>query len=415
MESHVPELHEQQASCHHVHDEDEWKPYEGTNGKWIYPSSAEAEYTADLAFSVAVAPSWWAIRLGKAKLKVPRAPAVQDVGNRIGWPALPPAVLRSWVMASTAVRLGLIPPKESPGPWFPEGDTRKMTGWRRQVTKKMPAGNAIFVGQNEGTSRCALRKWASPFVPGQHGTPAECFTKYVVWFHASGQQELRADFPEIAGKELSCDCAPGQPCHADYLVTQARLAPANSAPAVQRRGRLLPQLVMASLVVPASACYPGKSGVRQRWPQHGLDTAIRILFPLERTQGIAIPNLEDLVNGAPFTTFPEYLQRNEQELDGPLGPTVMTAYSRGQRRLAEGDQRGSFFSVVAVAQVVPLGLSADEHFSAVSAYAQQGKFPMNEGFTVESDLRCAADWTVANMANLAAARTACYKAGQCVV
>ena len=118
-----------------------------------------------------------------------------------------------------------------------------MTGWRRQVTKKMPAGDAIFVGQNEGTSRCARTKCASPFVPGQRGTPAECFTKYVVWFHAGGQQELRAALPEIAGKELSCDCAPGQPCHADYLVTQARLAPARSAPAVQRRGRLLPQLV----------------------------------------------------------------------------------------------------------------------------------------------------------------------------
>ena len=116
------------------------------------------------------------------------------------------------------------------------------------------------------------------------------------------------------------------------------------------------------------------------------------------------------MNGAQFTTFPEYLQRNEQELDGPLGPTILTSYSRGQRRLAEGDQRGSFFAADAVAQVVPLGLCVDEHFSAVSAYAQQGKFPMNEGPAVESDFRCAADWTVANMANLAAARTACYRA-----
>ena len=95
-----------------------------------------------------------------------------------------------------------------------------MTGWRRQVTKKMPAGDAIFVGQNEGTSRCARTKWASPFVPGQHRTPAECFTKYVVCFHAGGQQELRAALSEI-------------------MVTQASLAPARSAPAVQRRGRLL--------------------------------------------------------------------------------------------------------------------------------------------------------------------------------
>ena len=142
----------------------------------------------------------------------------------------------------------------------------------------------------------------------------------------------------------------------------------------------------------------------------GLDTAIRNLFPLDWSQGISIPNLEDVVNGAPFTTFTDYLQRHEQEFDGPLGPTIMTACSRGQGRLAEGDQRGSFFAADAVAQVVPLGLSADGHFSAVSAYAQQGKFPMIEGLTVESDLRCAANWTVANMANLAAARAACYKA-----
>ena len=113
MEPNVPELHELQASRHHIHDKGEWKPYEGTNGKWIYPSSAEAKYTAHLAFSVAVALGWWAVRLGKAKLKVPRLPVVQDVGNRVGWPDLPPAVTRSWVMASTAVRLGLIPPKKA--------------------------------------------------------------------------------------------------------------------------------------------------------------------------------------------------------------------------------------------------------------------------------------------------------------
>ena len=56
--------------------------------------------------------------------------------------------------------------RERPGTWFPEEDTRKMTCWRRQITQKMPAGNPIFVGQNEETSRCARTKWASPFVPG---------------------------------------------------------------------------------------------------------------------------------------------------------------------------------------------------------------------------------------------------------
>ena len=148
--------------------------------------------------------------------------------------------------------------------------------------------------------------------------------------------------PEIAGRELACECAPGQPCHADYLATQARMPLKKFAPAVRRRGRPLPQLVMASLVVPAAAWYPGDGEVQQRWPQYGLDRAIRSLFPHEWTQGIAMPNLEDLVNAAPFTCYAEYLQGIGQEPDGPLGPTIMTSYTRGQRRLAEGDQRGSF-------------------------------------------------------------------------
>ena len=59
---------------------------------------------------------------------------------------------------------------------------------------------------------------------------------------------------------------------------------------------------------------------------------------------------------------------------------------------------------------MPLGLCANEHFCAANAYARQGNFPMNEGPEVESDFRCAAVWTVAKMANLAAARTTCYKA-----
>ena len=147
MESNVPELHELQASCHHTHDKNEWEPHEDANGKWIYPSPGDAESTANLAFSVAVASGWWAIRQGRAKLQVPRAPSMQNVGSRVGWPDRPPGVMRSWVMASTAVRLGFTPLEKGPGAWFPEEDTRKMTSWRKQITQKMPAGKAIFAGR----------------------------------------------------------------------------------------------------------------------------------------------------------------------------------------------------------------------------------------------------------------------------
>ena len=114
-----------------------------------------------------------------------------------------------------------------------------------------------------------------------------------------------------------------------------------------------------------------------------------------------IPVLDDLVNSAPFTVFPEFLENLGLEADGPLGPTLMTAYTRGQRRLAEKDQRGSFFAADAVAQIVPLGLTSDDHFSAAAGYARQGRFPMDEGLAVETDLQCAASWMISNMSELA--------------
>ena len=53
-------------TCHHSHAPHEWTPYL-QDGQTIYPSKEEAEYTAVLAFAIAVAASWWAGRVGRAK------------------------------------------------------------------------------------------------------------------------------------------------------------------------------------------------------------------------------------------------------------------------------------------------------------------------------------------------------------
>ena len=312
--------------------------------------------------------------------------------------------MRSWIMAATAIRLGLEPPATRPGKWFPEEDTAKVTCWRKHVTAKNLAGSAVYVGQTEGCSGSPRTKWASPFVPGQHGTPAECFTKYVLWF--CPQKELREFLNEIAGRELACECPFGQPCHADFLASPARMRPDKriGRAMTQRRGKLLPQLAMASLASQAAAWHPGQGEVHQRWPQWGLDAAIRGLFPDEWTRGARMPALDDYVNSAPSNTFPDLLEGQDLDADGPLGPTIMTSYTRGQRRLAEGDQRGSFFATDTVPQVIPLGLTADAHFAAATN-AHQGRFPMNDGLAVEIDLQCAAAWTVAKMAKPADART----------
>ena len=300
----------------------------------------------------------------------------QEAGNRVGWTDMPPQVMRSWVMAAAAVRLGLEPPTARPGKWFPTEDAAQVTCWRKHVTAKNPPGGAVYVGLTEGCSRSPRTKWASPFVPGQHGTPAECFTKYVLWFRS--QRGLRESLSEIAGKELACECPFGQPCHADFLASQARMRPDRRTPhaMTQRRGKLLPQLVMASLASHAAAWHPGQGEVHQRWPQWGLDATVRGLFPKEWTQGVRMPVLDDIVNCAPFTTFPEFLERQQLDADGPLGPTIMTSYTRGRRHLAEGNQKGSFFATSAVPQVIPLGLTADAHFAAASKYVcTPGKVP----------------------------------------
>ena len=60
LESNVAEIDKLSCSCHHTHSRSEWTPYRTPDGSWKYPSTGEAEYTADLAFAIAVALSWWA-------------------------------------------------------------------------------------------------------------------------------------------------------------------------------------------------------------------------------------------------------------------------------------------------------------------------------------------------------------------
>ena len=213
-------------------------------------------------------------------------------------------------------------------------------------------------------------------MPGQHGTHDECFTKYVLWFRS--QKELRESLNEIAGRELACERPPGQPCHADFLAPQSRMKPdlqSRTPAAIRRRGKLSPQLVMASLVGSAASAYlAGQGETHQRWPQWGLDAAICSFFPIEWTRGVQIPVLDDLVNCAPFAAFPEFLESLDLDADGPLRPTLMTGYTTGQRRLPEGDQRGSFFAADALAQIVPLGYGRWSFFRSGGLRAP-GKIP----------------------------------------
>ena len=57
------------------------RPHDYADGPTGYPSKEEAEYAAALFFHIAVAVSWGTGRLGIAKLRVPRAPPDDCVGE----------------------------------------------------------------------------------------------------------------------------------------------------------------------------------------------------------------------------------------------------------------------------------------------------------------------------------------------
>jgi len=97
-------------NCLHLHDKDEWKPFFNDDTQsWFYPSSQEAEYTASLAFSLAVAFTMAACRLGKASMSIPRMPAREATGCRCGWSKFDSRALRQWLMVVQAKQIGLQP------------------------------------------------------------------------------------------------------------------------------------------------------------------------------------------------------------------------------------------------------------------------------------------------------------------
>ena len=117
----MEKLSKVRARCKHVRDEDEGKPWwDAATQKWVYPSAEEAEYTAELAYQLAIASSMWAVRARGYELKVPEYLVPKEVGARVGWTAMSARTLRSNAMKVLGVQLGLTPPCKSPGGWFPK-------------------------------------------------------------------------------------------------------------------------------------------------------------------------------------------------------------------------------------------------------------------------------------------------------
>ena len=197
--------------CHHVHDSREWEP-SVVNGKRIYPSHEEAEYTAPLAFAIAVAASWWAVRTGRATLHVPRMPAINCHGRREHWLAIDPRAMRAWAMAPLAISLGLEPPDPSEAARVPK---RGRVVDFLDEAKGIPP-DCIYVGRGHHSHRLTVSKWKTPVVPGHDCPPEEWVARYVD--HICSSEVLWQSLPELQGKTLLCDCPWQDLCEADLLA-----------------------------------------------------------------------------------------------------------------------------------------------------------------------------------------------------
>lgn len=60
-------------------------------------------------------------------------------------------------------------------------------------------------------------KFGNPFKLSDYATPEDCIEVYKAWLDNNESLKEQAVL-ELQGKNLSCFCRPGAPCHADILL-----------------------------------------------------------------------------------------------------------------------------------------------------------------------------------------------------
>ena len=170
----------------------------------VFSPSRRKLYTASLAFGIAVSASWWAVRMGLAKLHVPRFLFVETAGRRELASYRPPR----FAGVGTAI-LGLRPTHPDEQARIPQ---RKRVVDVIREDKTLPPG-VVYVGRGHHSHRLPVIKWSSPFVPGHNCDPSSWLPLYVE--HV--MQHLAGDLPELTGCVLACDCEMDMVCEGDAL------------------------------------------------------------------------------------------------------------------------------------------------------------------------------------------------------
>ena len=354
-------------NCHHIHESNEWEP-QMSEGIKYWPSKEEAEYTAALAFYVAVSASWWAMRRGYAKMRVPRLPQIESTGDKRPWLRVHPKAFREWAMIPTALGLGIKPP------WaggIPARISIEELDFRIKTTRGKPAelpAEHVYIGQGHHSHRLIRNKWASPFLPGIHGTASDCVGFYLDHIRKQG---LVDQIQELQGMTLVCDCRPGEPCTGDALAAEfyASQVEDNEQKTVaknwRKKSKTMPTRsnIRTITMAAAGASLFGQSmAMRIPKPQEAIVAAFCSLYPSETFEHFKFPMIEDLVNQSPFTAYMEWREEKDLEYDGPLGPALASQRDASWARSSMGKQLGAISHKAALPQLIAFQQSPDEHF-----------------------------------------------------
>ena len=357
-----------QLVCGHWHSPDEWKPKKSSAGT-RYPATEEAESTASLAFTLAVAASYWAADRGYAIAKPPRLPPIECAGDRRAWTDWDPSIFRAQSMLPTALFLGFQPP------------AIRLSGCPLRVhildvwtTQHGLPTDVVYAGHGHFSHRLSPTKWENPFRLGADGAPSTVVLKYLKhWEHF----RLDPHLDELRGKRLACPR--GQPCHVDVI-----LAKYFQRTAILNHGDDQPD----TSLVWCSALRVVR-GVPQRFTQEAAIHAIKAQFHTLDFQVVRWPMLEDILNQDVFTGFRDWAHAHELVADGPLGPSLLPYHCMPAQRASMHEQAGAAAHRRAIAPVVPFNLDPDSHFTAALNVQLQG-CPLDHPHVLEPDLHYAA-------------------------
>ncbi|CAE7730172.1 unnamed protein product [Symbiodinium sp. CCMP2592] len=381
--------------CHHTHHPQEWQPWEA-QGRVFYPSKEEAEYTAPLAFHIAVACSWWAGRLGLAQLRVPRGPPIQCVGRREHWLEIDSRALREWAMSPLAISLGLRPIDPGEAARVP---VRVEVASVLREHKSLPP-DVIYVGRGHHSHRLPVTQWASPFVPGHNCGADEWLPLYVEHVLSN----LQTDLVQLEGRTLACDCALSQVCEGDLLaglvfdagrpqgIPHQGAAGRPRRSAQKRSRRVLLAAAASALPTPVGAVIPYLH-------QDSVVATFQSFFPGVEWGDFRFPMVEDLINAPPFTDYVQWCRGRQEEWDGPLLPQLVSAQQRQWQRTAEGQQVGAMAHRAALPPALPFALQPDVHFDLALELARYPT-PFEQPPALDLDLCYAAEVTACKRGGL---------------